>query len=1003
MQKIFFLKGIRGKLFLPLLIVLVPALLIEAFVFYRWFEARKGEELEANLEVARAVARTFDAFLHGLIDNELTAGMALTSSQPMTDQDRDRMLDSFKANNPAVRSIFWMNSEGTVIASSLRSYIGLNLSDRSYFQKVKKLQDWAVSELIVGRATGKPTFTVSRAMRNENGELLGVVAASIEPDQLQRVLGVIRSGDAGLSLIDNKGMRVYRYPPIEYTWEQRNWLQRYPMLEDTLKGKEVNATVISQLTGKRRLAAFAPISSIGWVAAAGRAEDQVIKPITATLLSEAGLVLLVTLVGFGAAVALARPISSTIIGLRNHALSLGRGERANVAPISGPKELKDLAVEFNRMAAEVESREAALRKSEQRWATTLSSIGDAVVVTDVEAKVTFMNPVAERVTGWTLPEASQKPVTEVFNTIDEHTRKAAGNPVARVLRDGIVFGLANRTVLIGKDGTEVAIDEGCAPIKDGSGNLSGVILVFRDITERKQAEKALQEAHERAVWLGRFPEENPNPVLRVSAEGIVLYCNPATAKTHGWECEVGQLLQKELLPLVGKAVAEAKEVQEDVELDGRTYIVSMEPFHKEGYINIYARDNTASKQAEGALRDSEARLKRSQEIAKLGSWELDLVNNNLTWSDEVFRIFGLKPQAFDATYEAFLERVHPDDRASVDAAYSGSIREGKDVYEIEHRVVRRSTGEIRIVHEKCEHIRDATGRIIRSIGMVHDITERKQMEEDLRKSRDELGQRVRERTAELEKANARLRQYNRQLEALNKELQDFAFVASHDLQEPLRKVRTFGDMLAARCGVSLDETSGDYLMRMQKAAARMQSLLDSLLSYSRVTTKAEPIKETDLRKSVESALSNLEIRVKEKNARVEVGDLPTVKADRIQMIQLFQNLIGNALKFQWEGEAPHVKIYAELGGDASGAYEICVEDNGIGFEENYLEKIFLPFQRLHGRSSEYDGVGMGLAICKKIVERHGGKITARSEVGKGSTFIVTLPESGIVRRGSRSG
>jgi PAS domain S-box-containing protein len=247
---------------------------------------------------------------------------------------------------------------------------------------------------------------------------------------------------------------------------------------------------------------------------------------------------------------------------------------------------------------------------------------------------------------------------------------------------------------------------------------------------------------------------------------------------------------------------------------------------------------------------------------------------------------------------------------------------------------------------------------------------------------------------DLRKANAELEKYNRQLEALNKELQDFASVASHDLQEPLRKVQAFGNMLVAKCGVSLDEISKDYIKRMQKAAERMQNLLRSLLSYSRVSTKAEPLKETDLRKSVEEALSNLEIVIKEKNAPVEVGDLPAVRADRVQMTQLFQNLIGNALKFHRDGEAPHVKIHAkEVGND----YEIYVEDNGIGFDEKYLDKIFLPFQRLHGRSSDYEGVGMGLAICKKIVERHGGKITARSELGKGSTFIVTFPGKGKSR------
>ena len=248
--------------------------------------------------------------------------------------------------------------------------------------------------------------------------------------------------------------------------------------------------------------------------------------------------------------------------------------------------------------------------------------------------------------------------------------------------------------------------------------------------------------------------------------------------------------------------------------------------------------------------------------------------------------------------------------------------------------------------------------------------------------------RVQARTSELEEANAKLIDYNSRLEELNQELQDFAFIASHDLQEPLRKVQTFSDMIAVENGPSLSEDSRDYLNRMQGAAARMQNLLNSLLAYSRVTTIATPLKETSLGRSVEIALSNLEIMIREKNALVEIEDLPTIKADRVQMIQLFQNLIGNALKFCRRDRSPHVRIYARSKDESGGVKFVCVEDNGIGFEERYLDKIFAPFQQLNGRNSPYDGVGMGLAICKKIVTHHGGEITAKSELGKGSTFIV---------------
>ncbi len=199
----------------------------------------------------------------------------------------------------------------------------------------------------------------------------------------------------------------------------------------------------------------------------------------------------------------------------------------------------------------------------------------------------------------------------------------------------------------------------------------------------------------------------------------------------------------------------------------------------------------------------------------------------------------------------------------------------------------------------------------------------------------------------------------------------------------------------------MDAESLDCIDRMQKSAKTMRVLLDSLLQYSRVSTQFAPFERISPRRSIEAALSNLEVAIREKEALVELGDLPTIKADPIQMIQLFQNLIANALKFCSEENAPLVKIYAPTFVTEDDPQEItqriCVQDNGVGFDEKHLDKIFSPFQRLHGKI-KYPGVGMGLAICKKIMDRHGGKITAKSTVGKGSTFMLSFPlepEEGI--------
>ncbi|MCS7305054.1 MAG: PAS domain S-box protein [Thermoguttaceae bacterium] len=242
--------------------------------------------------------------------------------------------------------------------------------------------------------------------------------------------------------------------------------------------------------------------------------------------------------------------------------------------------------------------------------------------------------------------------------------------------------------------------------------------------------------------------------------------------------------------------------------------------------------------------------------------------------------------------------------------------------------------------------------------------------------------------------------YAAELERSNKELEQFAYIASHDLQEPLRKIRTFGERLQMKCGEQLDEVGKECLARMQDAAQRMQRLIDGLLTLSRVTTQAQEFVPVNLEEVVREVVRDLEAQIEKVQGRVEIGHLPTIQADPLQMRQLFQNLIGNALKFHRPDVPPLVRVWGRYLRDrtqrATGQPEteefcrIVVEDNGIGFEEKYADRIFQMFQRLHPRDV-YEGTGVGLAICRKIVQRHGGTITAQSTPGKGSTFICLLP------------
>lgn len=220
-------------------------------------------------------------------------------------------------------------------------------------------------------------------------------------------------------------------------------------------------------------------------------------------------------------------------------------------------------------------------------------------------------------------------------------------------------------------------------------------------------------------------------------------------------------------------------------------------------------------------------------------------------------------------------------------------------------------------------------------------------------------------------------------------MQEFAFVASHDLQEPLRKIQTFSERLATR-SASLDEEALDYLQRMSSAAARMQALIIDLLDYSRVNSRGQPFKRLQLTEVLSEVLEDMESTLERTQAQVDYVQLPTIMGDATQLRQVLQNLISNAVKFQAPGIRPVIRIYTEH--EDVGTWNLCVADNGIGFDEKYLDRIFNPFQRLHSRQA-YAGTGIGLAVVKKIVERHGARINAMSSLGKGSVFRITFPES----------
>jgi len=602
-------------------------------------------------------------------------------------------------------------------------------------------------------------------------------------------------------------------------------------------------------------------------------------------------------------------------------------------------------------------------------------------------------------------EVMNKPL---FEALPEFQSQGFDELLMGVYRTGKPYVAKELSVTLKRKGRHerTYIDFVYEPFRESDGTISGVTVACLEITDQVLARQKVVESEQQ---LRSLVEGAPFPIgVYVGREMRIQFANQAIMDIWGKGNDVIGRRYAEVLPeLENQQIFaqldqvyttgqpfHAKNQRVDLQIDGELkpfyFHYSFTPLH-DAQGQVYGVGNTAADITDLALakqqvENVEAALRVAIELAELGTWEFDAATGQVTYSDRVKEWFGITKAGNDS--QLVLDPIHPDDRERVKTALIQALQPGSDgLYEEEYRLINLITGVERIIHSQGLVYYDDQGKPLRISGTAQDVTTQ-------RRQQQELERQVAQRTQELQASVADLRRSN-------ENLQQFAYVASHDLQEPLRKIQSFGDLLIDDYGDRLGE-GVDYLKRMQSAAWRMSTLIKDLLSFSRISTRQDTSAIVSLNQVVESVLSNLDLVIGETAARVEVDPLPTIRGDASQLGQLFQNLLGNALKFRRDGVPPHIRIKAQWVPAAdlpasvrptrlAEAYH-CLEvsDNGIGFDEKYIDRIFQVFQRLHGKS-QYAGTGIGLAICEKVATNHGGAITARSEPGEGATFSVYFP------------
>lgn len=942
------------------LTITVPLLMLLGALLFQSASAQRAQ-LEARVvQVLEALVNDIDRDL----DRDITILHTLATSEALASADWRTFYDRAKAGLQGRAYLVLVESNGRQLVNTYLPYgeQPAMTGDPETLRRILQSKAPAVSNLFVSLVVKRPVFNVSIPVLRD-GQVRYVMSLGLLPDDLVELLKSQQLGAEWVTLIwDANGVILarsrdsMRYAGTPMPANMREHAQRAIDRTTNLDGIDVlHATARSRVSG--------------WGVGVNIPYSLVVRQMRDSILLWGAASVVAITIALLSGVFFARQITRSLSVAAGAAAAFGADESF---PITGSR-LKEADAFLRTLKDAQQARESLtdqIKQSRDWLQTTLNSIGDAVITTDADGRLSSLNGVAQSLTGWKQEEAAGKRLEEVFVIRNAETGLEVESPVSKVLREGRIVGLANHARLIAKDGRVTPIDDSAAPIRDGN-KVAGVVLVFRDITERLKAEEHMRLTVEAA----------PNAMIMVSRTGEIELVNSQTEKLFGYRREelLGQRVEI-LVPERYRAGHGALRTSFLHEPSARPMGAGRDLFglRNDGtevpieiglnpistgqgeFVLAAIIDISERKRAEERLRTANEELSRTNHLLeRVACFVRDLQDRIIYWNPGATELYGFSPtEAIGNVSHSLLRTEFP---VPVDAILTQMRTAGAWDGELLH--TRRDGQRITVASHWVLH-KDSDGRPIAILQANLDITERIRAEEELRK-------------------------LNAALSRANEDLSHFAFAASHDLQEPLRVITSYAQLLIKGYRGQLDDEASLCVHFITEGTKRMRALLADLLAYTQVTSEEQkPTESVDLNLLFQKVLENLKAAIEESGAIVTSEPLPVVEGHEAHFIQLFQNLVDNGIKYHGD-HTPRIHISVKTDSDA---WRVAVADNGIGIAPAYHETVFSVFKRLHGKS--IPGTGIGLAVCQRVVERYGGRIWVESDGdGHGSTFCFTLSDT----------